>query len=255
MTEFDPRNQRKEEMSDCPESKPSTEEKRTEHPQPLKPVTLHPLAEELLTAISANPSSQELVLGGHFALKHYADYRQTQDVDAWWKTAKDSRTLELIRTVIGEMASQHGMTVKERSFGDTTSFDFLEAGKKVFALQIAERTIELEPPVVSPWPPILIETLRDNIGSKMNALVGRGAPRDFVDIKVVTERGLLTVRECWELWQQKNPTETITSGRQKALLMLKALELRRPLSSIGDEAERQKADTTREWFKTIFLAE
>ena len=39
----------------------------------------------------------------------------------------------------------------------------------------------------------------------MNALVNRGAPRDFLDIHAVVEADLLTPARCWELWQAKNP--------------------------------------------------
>ncbi len=46
----------------------------------------------------------------------------------------------------------------------------------------------LEDSIESAWAPIKIKTLRDNVGAKMNALVGRGAPRDFIDIAAAIAR-------------------------------------------------------------------
>ncbi|MGH9632321.1 MAG: hypothetical protein ACRD7E_28790, partial [Bryobacteraceae bacterium] len=124
---------------------------------------------------------------------------------------------------------------------------------KTFSFQIAVRSVALEEPVPSAWPPILIETLHDNAGSKMNALVNRGAPRDFLDIKHLVDEGLLPVVACWELWAKKNEGQTIASAKQKVLHHLLSLESRRPLESIEDSLERRQAEATREWFRHEFL--
>lgn len=62
-------------------------------------------------------------------------------------------------------------------------------------------------------PPILIETVRDNVASKMNALVDRGAPRDFLDIRAVIVKGLVSVEECWALWQRPIVEHDLISQR------------------------------------------
>jgi hypothetical protein len=100
---------------------------------------------------------------------------------------------------------------------------------------------------------LLIETPADNIGSKMNALVDRGSPRDFTDIGHVVGVGLFTIEPCWELWSRKNPGEHIDIARQKVMLHLTWLEARRPLESIIVPAERERAGATRAWFKDQFL--
>ncbi len=218
-----------------------------------KPRSLHPLAENILQRLSGFPEASEIVLGGYFALQFYTDYRTTRDIDAWWKTRATHSGEEALRTVMQEVAQASGYELKERSFGETLSFELHRAGAKEFSFQVAVRTIGLEEPVASAWPPILIETLYDNIGSKMNALVNRGAPRDFLDIKRVVGAGLLPVELCWELWKKKNSGESIDSAKHKVHFHLVALEGRRPLETIPGPAERRSAQQTREWFKHEFL--
>ena len=57
--------------------------------QPKRPATLSELAEATLDALTREPLSANVVLGGGIALKHYDDFRQTQDVDAWWRDAPE----------------------------------------------------------------------------------------------------------------------------------------------------------------------
>src|SRR5205085_6108341 len=103
------------------------------------------------------------------------------------------------------------------------------------------------------WPPIQIETLADNIGSKMNALVDRGAPRDFLDIRAIVQQGLMAASQCWDFWARKNSGQDLTAAKQKVLLHLDALEARRPLESIKSPDERRHMQATREWFRRDFL--
>lgn len=220
---------------------------------PRKPAVLPAYAEEILAKLREYPESKEIVLGGHLALKHYLDYRQTHDIDAWWREARSTAAEAAIRAVMAEVAQRHALHLAERSFGEVTSFEFLSAGRKVFSFQIAPRSLYLCEPVLSPWPPLLLESFQDNIAAKMNALVNRGAPRDFLDIQRAVEEGLLTVEDCWTLWQRRNPEETITSGHEKVLFHLAALETRRPLVQIQDPAERERVSQTRSWFRERFL--
>jgi hypothetical protein len=115
------------------------------------------------------------------------------------------------------------------------------------------RSLSLDPPLPSRWPPILIETLRDNIASKMNALVRRGAPRDFTDIHRVVELGLLSAADCWSLWSSRNPGEQVEAARQMVCVYLAGLDARRPLEAITDPVQRQRAQQVRTWFQQHFL--
>jgi hypothetical protein len=218
-----------------------------------KPCSLNPLAVEILNRLSAHSEASEIVLGGYFALQHYADYRQTYDIDAWWKTRASTATENAIRTVMADVATAQELELHERSFGDTVSFELHRAKVKEFSFQIALRSISIEEPITSAWPPILIETLQDNVGSKMNALVNRGAPRDLVDIKHVVDERLLSVEDSWALWTKKNPGQTVESAKQNVLLHLKRLEARRPLDTINDPHEREQAKNLRAWYRSTFL--
>lgn len=218
-----------------------------------KPQGLDPLVERVLAALSAHPEAGEIVLGGYLVLQHYADYRRSHDVHAWWRTRASVAAQSAIRSAMQQVAAEEGSELRERRFGDTFSFELSRGGKKYFSFQIAVRSVELEPPQVSAWPPILIESLHDNLGAKMNALVERGSPRDFADIRQAVAVGLVTVSECWELWARKNPGGLVETARQKVLLHLVALEGRRPLNSISEPASRQVAQATRDWFKREFL--
>lgn len=218
-----------------------------------KPSSLHPLAEAILARLSLAPEASEVVLGGYFALQHYTGYRETRDIDAWWKTRASKAAEEAIRRAMSEVASAQALALRERSFGDTISFELHRGGVKEYSFQIAVKSTALEEPVASPWPPILMETLRENIGSKMNALVNRGAPRDFLDVKHVIDEELLSMSDAWKLWAAKNPHQTMGSGKQKVLFLLEVLEAKRPLDQIADPVERTRAQSVREWYRQEFL--
>lgn len=224
---------------------------------PKRPEVLPPLADAILSGIQAEPWADNIVLGGGFALKHYCDFRPTQDIDAWWTDLPDPAIRDRLRTVLDRVAAENGYSLAHRHFGVTDSFEFENpaTGNRVFSFQIALRDITLEQPLPSPWSPIQIETLRDNIGSKMNALVLRGAPRDFVDVYRVAQEGLLSIGECWAIWQRKNSDALIEDAQTQVLTHLTRLEARRPLDTIDDPAERTRAARLRAWYIQEFLHE
>jgi hypothetical protein len=102
---------------------------------------------------------------------------------------------------------------------------------------------------------VRIETFRDNLGAKMNALVSRGAPRDFLDVFEVCSRGLATPRDCWALWEAKNPSDTAVVARSNVAHHLEALEARRPLGSISSDEERGRAAAVRLWVRETLCRE
>ena len=222
---------------------------------PKRPKTLPELTEVTLQALSHEPLAANIILGGGVALKHYDDYRATQDIDAWWKEFRDTATFESVRARLEAVAAERGYTIAHRQFGTTDSLEFMPEGanKKVFSFQISVRDFPLDETLVSVWPPLRIETFRDNIGSKMNALVNRGAPRDLLDIYRVVNDGLITGEECWNLWRQKNEGGDVTDAQGKVRTHLNRLEQRRPLESIPDAQERASAESLRRWYKAIFL--
>jgi hypothetical protein len=218
-----------------------------------KPPNLDPLADEILQRLAKHRESEQIVLGGYFALQHYLSYRATHDIDAWWRDRAAPQAEQAIRSVMNSIADERGFELRERKFGETLSLELFRHGRKHFSFQIAARSIGLEKPELSAWAPVMIETLRDNVGSKMNALVDRGTPRDLTDVKRVVDAGLLTSDECWQLWARKNPGQSAEAAKQKVLYHLQALEMRRPLEKIENESDRQQADATRRWYNDSFL--
>jgi len=215
---------------------------------------IDPLANDILAELSHYAGSRQVVLGGYFALRHHINYRTTHDIDAWWKTRADPQAEADIRATMQKIATDKAMLLSERRFGETSSFELSRGKLKVFSFQIAVRSVELEPPQPSAWPPILIETLNDNVASKMNALVDRGSPRDFTDIYQVVMAGLQNIATCWNLWERKNPGVQSVSAKQKVLFHLAAIEQRRPESSITEATEKQRALFVRRWFREEFCA-
>jgi hypothetical protein len=223
---------------------------------PRPPKHLDPLAAEILAGLRRHPEARFVVLGGYFALRCYLDYRPTHDLDGWWSpglsVSQRRGAQSVIRQVAEEVAAAHGLSILERSWGDTEAFDFqrMESRRRrtVFSVQIAERTVELEPPIASPWPPLPIESLRDNLASKMNALVARGAPRDFRDIYEVVQAGLATIPECWDLWRAKNPGTNVDLAKAQMVKHLESIVERRPLDQVPGH-ERPAAEALRQWVR------
>ena len=182
---------------------------------PVKPASIDPIAGAVLERLAGKAEAGEIILGGYFALQQYLNYRRTHDIDAWWRSAPTLAAEARIREAMQAVAKEQLAELQERRFGETFSFELSRKGNKFFSFQIALRSVALEEPAPSQWPPIWIETLNDNIGSKMNALVNRGSPRDFVDIQRVVEAPLLTIQQCWQLWSRKNAGQDSTAARQK----------------------------------------
>jgi hypothetical protein len=224
-------------------------------PRPIVPEQLHPLAGEILEGLRSRPEARAIVLGGGVALKHYCDYRDTVDLDAWWEGQPQSDTEALIHETMARVAKRHGWDLGLRAWGDTKSYELRQGGKKVFSFQISRRTLELDSPEESAWAPVRIETFRDNLGAKMNALVERGAPRDFLDVQAVSSRGLATPATCWSLWSLKNPGRSVREARLRVLHLLQLIEARRPLDSIADPNDRAAARLLRTWVREAFCKE
>lgn len=221
--------------------------------KPTAPDDLPDIALDILKRLGDRPEAREIVLGGGIALKHYLNARPTQDIDAWWRTGVRQETLTTVEAVVRDVARERELEVKKRAFGDVTSYDFVDKSqqpaRKVFSVQLAVRDVELEDPVPSPWGMLPIETLTDNLASKMNALVDRGAPRDFVDVRLAVAAGFASVGELWALFQKKRPDAELAEARLSVLHHLEGIERRVPLQSIEDPAERARIAADRHWYR------
>ncbi len=222
--------------------------------QPKKPSHPDPFAAAFLERLQDRPEAEQFVLGGGFALKHYLDYRATADVDAWWRGSVDPNALDAARAAFADVAREFGYTVQERQTGTMTSIEAVDGKRKVFSFQVALRTVEIERPVRSPWGRFPIETFDENVAAKMNALVNRGAPRDFRDIREIVAAGLATPERCWELWAAKNPGSNVADARLAVQNGIAGIAARTPLDRM-DPADRGRAAELRAWFRDVFAAD
>lgn len=224
--------------------------------QPTRPANLDPLASNMLERLQATPEAAHIVIGGGVALNCYAPPRLTRDVDAWWSRHTDaadrSSTVARIREIANDVARPTQLTVSERapSTSEVVSIELQANRKTVFSFQIAPRDVELESPIVSgsPFAPIALETLADNLGAKMTALVARGAPRDFQDVYNVVRTGIARPDELWGLYERKNPGHDVAIAKAQVAQRLGDIEMRRPLDSI-EPSLRGEAGELRAWVR------
>ena len=227
-----------------------------ETPQPRRPQQLPDHSESCLQALVDQGLAQHISLGGAFGLLHYLDYRATHDVDAWWTdTAAEAdrhQVLQVLEGVLGRTGE-----VKTRTWGDVASVALVLAGRTVFSFQIARRSAQLEPSRPAPWIQVPLDSLADLVASKMTALVERGAPRDLRDVHAVCEAGLLTPRDCWQLWRRRQSAAGSSVDVERAKLAihthLARITQHRRLDLIADSTQRQQAEAVRAWYAGAFL--
>jgi len=221
---------------------------------PKKPSRLDPITASLLDLATEKVWAGRLVLGGGVAFAHYLEYRATVDADFWWKenvpTAEKNETIAELEKLVRAAAEPYHreLSVSTRRWGDTVSVDVNSGGQRVYSCQIAERTTKLFPYLASPFGQIQIETWEENLGSKMNALVGRGSARDFLDIHTAIKAGLIRWQRCWQLWRAKNRGVNAQQAMRQVALHLQGIERRRPLAQVA-EPERAQARELREFFR------
>lgn len=221
-------------------------------PRPQPPANLHPLSRELLESLVGHSEAAEIVIGGGVALSHYLQYRDTVDLDAWWREAPRADALAFLERTMQAMAARHGLIYRRRSWGETDSLELCQDDRKQFSFQISRRTLALDEAIPSAWQPVGIETLRDNVASKMTALIQRGAPRDFLDIYQLCTRNVMQMSECWTWFMEKNPGVTVDEAKRKIIARLTMIETTRPLETIETDAAREQAAHVRDWYHHVF---
>jgi hypothetical protein len=223
---------------------------------PKQPDHLSIYAKVCLEALVEAGLANTISLGGAFGLSHYFDYRPTHDVDAWWiKDVTEAKKQEVIQ-ILQSTLERFGI-VRVRSWGDLTSVELSQEGKTVFSFQIAFRSQRLEDLNVAGWIDVPLDSFEDLVSTKMNALVQRGAPRDFLDIYTICQADLVSIAECWMLWHKWQELIGNEHDDDKAHLAiethLKRIELQRPLEQIENAEQREYAKNVREWFVNSFL--
>ena len=223
---------------------------------PQQPSHLSPYARVCLEALVKANLANRISLGGGLGLFHYLDYRPTHDVDAWWSESTTEGQKQAVVQVLETSLSSFG-NVRVRAWGDVVSVELSQEGKTVFSFQIANRTLRLEESILAGWIEVPLDSLADLVASKMNALVERGMPRDFLDIYTLCQAELLSMQECWSLWRRRQTMARSDTDALRARLAiethLERITLHRPLEQIVDLGQREQARHLRDWFLNEFL--
>lgn len=224
--------------------------------RPQKPTNIPGYAVACVHALSQAGLGHLLSLGGAFGLLHYLDYRSTHDVDGWWSPESSADERHQVVSRLASTLSAFG-EVRTRRWGEVVSVELREANRAVFSFQIAERSALLEEPVTVGWTDIPVDSLPDLIANKMNALVERGAPRDFRDVYAVCRAGLTTPQQCWQLWRRRQwlmaEEPDLNRAQLAAETHLERIEQARPLEKIASAEERADAEQVRNWYRMEFL--
>ena len=153
--------------------------------------TVQPDTLELLKAISAQPEVEELRLVGGTALALQYGHRQSVDLDFFGKLPEDKD--ELIDVV--------------RRVGDVT---VLNRSKSILQMVVNQVKVDFVDYSRYPWidEPILgdgfvLASDKDIAAMKINAIMGRGTRKDFIDLYVLLQHYSLT--QIMDFYRQKYP--------------------------------------------------
>lgn len=153
--------------------------------------TVQPDTLELLKAISAQPEVEELRLVGGTALALQYGHRQSVDLDFFGKLPEDKD--ELIDVV--------------RRVGDVT---VLNRSKIILQMVVNQVKVDFVDYSRYPWidEPILgdgfvLASDKDIAAMKINAIMGRGTRKDFIDLYVLLQHYSLT--QIMDFYRQKYP--------------------------------------------------
>jgi hypothetical protein len=225
-------------------------------PSPTRPSQLSSFAEAVLRALAGVGLGHKISLGGAFGLQHYYEYRVTSDIDAWWEPTATGEERGLVLQVVEEALRPFGST-RLRSWGEVSSVELMVEGRVVFSFQVAIRSAQLEPTTTLPWVDVALDSLQDLVASKMVALVERGAPRDFRDIYTLCQEGLVSGRECWRLWAERQQRAGSDPDPYRARLAIEThlsrIAQHRPLDTIAEPEQRSAAAGLRTWFSKEFF--
>jgi hypothetical protein len=223
---------------------------------PTRPSQLSPYAEAVLEALAGAALGHKISLGGALGLQHYCEYRVTNDIDAWWEPSATGEERELVLRLVERAMRPFGST-RLRRWGEVSSVEMMIEGKVVFSFQVAVRSAQLEPTTTLPWVDVALDSLPDLVASKMVALVERGAPRDFRDIYSLCQEGLVSARECWRLWRERQQRAGADLDPYRARLAIEThlsrIAQHRPLDTIAEAEQRAAAASLRNWFAQEFL--
>ena len=154
--------------------------------QTVKPDTL-----ELLKAISAQPEIQETRLVGGTALALQYGHRQSVDLDFFGRLPEDKDVLIDAVKRVGEVTVLNRSKIILQMVVNQVKVDFVDYSRYSW----------IDEPVIGDG--FVLASDKDIAAMKVNAIIGRGTRKDFIDLYVLLQH--YSLAEIMGFYQQKYP--------------------------------------------------
>ena len=154
--------------------------------QTIKPDTL-----ELLKAISAQPEMNELRLVGGTALALQYGHRQSVDLDFFGKLPENKDVLIDVIHRLGEVTVLNRSKIILQTIVNQVKVDFVDYSRYPW----------IDKPIIGDG--YVLASDKDIAAMKVNAIIGRGTRKDFIDLYVLLQH--FSLSKIMNFYQQKYP--------------------------------------------------
>lgn len=153
--------------------------------------TVQPDTLELLKAISAQPEVKELRLVGGTALALQYGHRQSVDLDFFGKLPEDKDELIDVVRRVGDVTVLNRSKIILQMVVNQVKVDFVDYSRYPW----------IEEPILGDG--FVLASDKDIAAMKINAIMGRGTRKDFIDLYVLLQHYSLT--QIMDFYCQKYP--------------------------------------------------
>lgn len=153
--------------------------------------TIQPDTLELLKAISAQPEIKELRLVGGTALALQYGHRQSVDLDFFGKLPEDKDELIDVVRRVGDVTVLNRSKIILQMVVNQVKVDFVDYSRYPW----------IEEPILGDG--FVLASDKDIAAMKINAIMGRGTRKDFIDLYVLLQHYSLT--QIMDFYRQKYP--------------------------------------------------
>ena len=153
--------------------------------------TVQPDTLELLKAISAQPEVKELRLVGGTALALQYGHRQSVDLDFFGRLPEDKDELIDVVRHLGEVTVFNRSKIILQMVVNQVKVDFVDYSRYPW----------IDEPVYGDG--FVLASDKDIAAMKINAIMGRGTRKDFIDLYVLLQH--YSLKEILGFYQQKYP--------------------------------------------------
>ena len=153
--------------------------------------TIQPDTLELLKAISTQPEVKELRLVGGTALALQYGHRQSVDLDFFGKLPEDKDELIDVVRRVGDVTVLNRSKIILQMVVNQVKVDFVDYSRYPW----------IEEPMLGDG--FVLASDKDIAAMKINAIMGRGTRKDFIDLYVLLQHYSLT--QIMDFYRQKYP--------------------------------------------------